>query len=68
MIIALILINICFLLAHLCEGIDWMFYPLVMISTVCIFVAFDSYENLKKRVEKLEKKEVGRSEKDMSNM
>ena len=34
MIFALIIIDVCFLLAHLCEGIDWMFYPLVMIATV----------------------------------
>jgi hypothetical protein len=56
MIVALILIDVCFLLAHLCEGIDWMFYPLVIIITFCTGVAFDSYENLKKRIEKLEKK------------
>lgn len=56
MIFALILIDICFMLSHLCEGINWMFYPLAMISAVCTLVALESYENLKERVEKLEKK------------
>ena len=59
MIVALILLNICFMLAHVCEGIDWMFYPLAVVGLFSVITALDSYENLKKRIERLEKERGG---------
>ena len=59
MIVALILLNICFMLAHVCEGINWMFYPLAIVGFFSIIIALDSYENLKKRIESLEKERGG---------
>lgn len=59
MVVALILLNICFVLAHMCEGISWMFYPLAIVGLFSTIIALDSYENLKKRIERLEKERSG---------